>query len=103
VRTLFAFIVAGSALISTTAVASEPAQASLSKGIYCLKLYAEGEEDCGFASLAQCNATASGLDGECYAVAPRAALQEPEASFLARPDVGLVTKWSDRRDQQQRE
>jgi hypothetical protein len=31
---------------------------------YCLS-YAQGGTDCGFTSLAQCNATASGLNAEC--------------------------------------
>jgi hypothetical protein len=35
-----------------------------SPGHYCLN-YNEGGTDCGFASLAQCNATASGIGAEC--------------------------------------
>ena len=42
-------------------------------GHYCLN-YNEGGTDCGFVSLAQCNATAEGIGAECsvdYADQPR--------------------------------
>ena len=35
-------------------------------GHYCMVLAGEDITDCGFTSHAQCEASASGLDGECY-------------------------------------
>ena len=65
--------------IAAAAFAGEPAAAANAwGGSYCLG-YAEGGKDCGFTSLAQCQASASGtLDG-CYA-APQALLQQQGVS-----------------------
>jgi|KBSMisStandDraft_5_1062788.scaffolds.fasta_scaffold2687971_2 hypothetical protein len=52
---------------ATALVGSKPAEAA--GGAYCLE-YNMGGSDCGFTSLTQCNATASGIGAECYAVAP---------------------------------
>lgn|SRR5689334_12311014 len=79
-RTSVMFAVACGA-IATTALASEPAQAANAwGGSYCLS-YREGGTDCSFTSLAQCQASASGIDAGCYA-APGAALQEQGAYTL---------------------
>lgn len=51
---LVSFAVPGSANAATTPGAAH----------YCLD-YNEGGTDCGFASLAQCNATAEGIGAEC--------------------------------------
>jgi hypothetical protein len=54
-----ALVLAASALIST-----EPAAAANSeRAVYCLS--SDSENDCGFTSLAQCEATASGGLGVC--------------------------------------
>ena len=98
-RTIFAFAVVGVVLVSTGALASEPAGASGSQGSYCLKEYAQGEKDCSFTSLAQCNATASGLDAECYAVEPQAAAEESGARTLYPAGAGAASKRSDRPDE----
>src|SRR5437763_7564194 len=47
-------------------------------GSYCLA-YGEGGTDCGFTTLAQCQASASGTLSGCYA-APQALLQQQRAS-----------------------
>jgi len=68
-RTILAIVVAGAALVSTAALASEKPAAS--SGRWCVKIYGDGEKDCSFTSLAECNATASGLSAECYAAEPQ--------------------------------
>src|ERR1700741_4982287 len=69
--------------IAAAAVAGEPAKAANAwGGSYCLS-YRDGGTDCGFTSLAQCQASASGTDAGCYA-APRAALQEHDA-YMSQP------------------
>jgi hypothetical protein len=80
--------VACGALVATAFLGSEPAEAAGSRGAYCLA-YNEGGTDCSFTSLAQCNATASGIGAECDAVAPQAAMQEPEAYAFHHPDASL--------------
>jgi hypothetical protein len=65
-RVALASTVAFSALAFVTA-ADSPAQAGpiVPPGHYCLS-YDEGGTDCSFTSYAQCLATASGIDAECY-------------------------------------
>ncbi len=82
-RTIFAIAVASVALASTAALATEPAPPSVSHGSYCLKEFAQGEKDCSFTSLAECNATASGLDAECYAAEPQTTVGETGATRVA--------------------
>jgi hypothetical protein len=86
-------------LLSTAAFAAEPAAASNGQGPYCLK-YFEGGKDCGFTSLAECEATASGIDAECYAADPQAfAAQARGADAPYRPDTALTPKRSSRPDE----
>jgi hypothetical protein len=71
--------VAGGA-IALGAFAGEGAQAANAwGGAYCMSSRESGS-DCGFTSLAQCQASASGTDAGCYA-APRALLQQQGASL----------------------
>ena len=66
---------------AAAAVACEPAAAANAwGGSYCLA-YGEGGADCGFTSLAQCQASASGTLSGCYA-APPSLLQQQGASTL---------------------
>jgi Protein of unknown function (DUF3551) len=95
-RTIFALAVASVALASTAALAAEPDRASGSQGTYCLKEYAQGEKDCSFKSLAECNATASGLDAECYAADPQTTIGEAAADALHARRTGSEPKRSDR-------
>ena len=82
-RTSVMFAVACGA-IAATAPADEPARAANAwGGSYCLS-YREGGTDCGFTSLAQCQASASGIDAGCYA-APHAALGEQGAAYATQP------------------
>ena len=61
--------------IAVAAFIGEPAHAANAwGGSFCLS-YRDGGADCGFTSLAQCQASASGTDAGCYAV-PRAVLQQ---------------------------
>ena len=56
-----ALVLAASAFISPRPAAA--ATTTSAHAVYCLS--GEAENDCGFASLAQCEATASGGLGEC--------------------------------------
>jgi hypothetical protein len=56
--------IALSALVSITSSAAE-AGPIVPPGHYCLA-YDHGGSDCSFTSYAQCQATASGIDAECY-------------------------------------
>jgi hypothetical protein len=85
-RTSTILAVACGTLVATAFLGSEPAEAAGSRGAYCLT-YNEGGTDCSFTSLAQCNATASGIGAECDAVAPQAAMQEP--AYTYHPDASL--------------
>lgn len=61
------------ALLVHTAPGNAHAAVTNSPAHYCLS-YSDGGTDCGFASLAQCNATADGISAECsvdYADLPR--------------------------------
>ena len=98
-RILFAIVVASAALVSTGARAAESAVVSNSQGAYCLRLYAEGERDCSYQSLAGCNETASGLDGECYAAEPKEAVQDAGAYSLVRPDAASASKRANGQDE----
>ena len=51
----------------TLLVMAEPASAAPHRAAvdYCMS-YDQGATDCSFASLAQCQASASGRDAECY-------------------------------------
>src|SRR5947207_8842542 len=73
---MFAFACGATA---AAALAGEGAKAANAwGGSYCLS-YGEGGTDCGFTSLAQCQASASGTLSGCYA-APQALLQQQGAS-----------------------
>jgi len=55
-------------------------------GHYCMREFGEGITDCSFTSHAQCQASASGLDAECYGPAvgdDRAPLRHHRASTLS--------------------
>jgi hypothetical protein len=52
------------ALIAYVATPATSSAATPSAARYCLN-YNEGGTDCGFTSLAQCNATANGIGAEC--------------------------------------
>jgi len=70
-----ALVLAASAFISI-----EPAAAANSeRAVYCLS--GESENDCGFTSLAQCEATASGGLGECAMVAAIPLQRDPYALY----------------------
>jgi hypothetical protein len=76
-------------LMATAFLGSKPAEAASRGGSYCLE-YNEGGADCGFTSLAECNATADGEGAECYARRPRlAAMQEPGAYAFYHPNASL--------------
>jgi hypothetical protein len=51
--------------VSFTATPGAKAGPITPPGHYCLS-YDEGGTDCSFTSYAQCEATASGIDAECY-------------------------------------
>jgi hypothetical protein len=75
---MFALVCGAAAAV---ALACEPATAANAwGGSFCLA-YREGGADCGFTSLAQCQASASGTGDGCYA-APPALLQEQGASAV---------------------
>lgn len=64
--------------IAAATLAGEPASAANAwGGSFCIG-YREGGSDCSFTNLAQCQASASGIDAGCYA-APQAALQQQGA------------------------
>jgi hypothetical protein len=94
-RTIFAIAIASAALVSTAALAAEPAPPPVSHGSYCLKIYGDGEKDCSFTSLAECNASASGLSADCYAAEPKT-VGETGANALYPADAGAASKRSDR-------
>jgi uncharacterized protein DUF3551 len=69
----FAATAALALLVQVSAPADAHAAAMTGAAHYCVN-YNEGGTDCGFASLAQCNATAEGQGAECsvdYAERPR--------------------------------
>ncbi len=64
--------------IAVAAFTGEPASAANAwGGAFCLS-YRDGGADCGFTTLAQCQASASGTDAGCYAAPP--SLQQQGAS-----------------------
>jgi len=72
-----AFVLAASAFVSTG-----PANAASGERVtYCLS--GDGQNDCGFMSLAQCEATASGGLGVCNAVAAGPLQRDPDTLFGA--------------------
>jgi Protein of unknown function (DUF3551) len=76
-------------LMATAFLGSKPAEAASRGSSYCLE-YNEGGADCGFTSLAECNATADGEGAECYAVTPRrATMQEPGAYAFYHPNASI--------------
>lgn len=87
-RRIMMTVAACVALVATGFLAPKPAEAAGGRGSYCLD-YNEGGMDCGFTSLAQCNATASGINAECNAVAPLAAMQEPGEYAFYHPNAGV--------------
>ena len=87
-RTILMIAVACATLVASAFSGSEPTEAAGGQGSYCLE-YSQGGTDCSFTSLAQCNATASGIDAECYVVARQAATQEPGAYAFYHPDASL--------------
>jgi hypothetical protein len=52
-------------LMAMTGAASATAAPHRAVTNYCLS-YVEGGSDCGFTSMAQCEATASGIAAECF-------------------------------------
>src|SRR3954447_12219061 len=77
----------GAAALVTFAGDGAKAASNAAGGSYCLSSRERGS-DCGFTSLAQCQASASGTDAGCYA-APPALLQQQGASVLqAAPGGG---------------
>ena len=67
-RTIYTAALASAiALSAFVSITSSAAQAGpiVSPGHYCLA-YDHGGSDCSFTSYAQCQATASGIDAECY-------------------------------------
>jgi hypothetical protein len=76
----FAFatlVLAGGAFISTMPAAA----AASERTTYCLS--GDGQSDCGFMSLAQCEATASGGLGVCNAVSSGPLQRDPDTLFGA--------------------
>ena len=71
-RTSIMIALACSVFVAGSCLGSEPAEAADSRS-YCLE-YDYGGSDCSFTSLAQCNATASGLDAECFVRRTQAAM-----------------------------
>jgi hypothetical protein len=61
--------IASAAALSALAFTAAPETANagpiVPPGHYCMT-YDEGGSDCSFTSYAECQATASGVDGECY-------------------------------------
>ena len=85
-------VVSLSVLVVIALLRSETTGAAGIRDAYCLE-YNEGGTDCSFISLAQCNATAAGIDAECYAVAPPpAAIQEPAAITICFPSTSFATE-----------
>ena len=64
--------IASAAAMSAFAFTAAPASAGpiVPPGHYCMT-FDEGGSDCSFTSYAQCQAAASGIDGECYGDTPR--------------------------------
>ena len=70
---------------AAVALACEPAAAANAwGGSFCLS-YRDGGTDCGFTSLAQCQASASGTDAGCYAAPPSLLQQQGASAPLAAP------------------
>ena len=71
---------------TAAALAGEPASAANAwGGSFCIG-YREGGADCSFTSLAQCQATASGIDAACYAAPP--ALLHEQGAYVSQPAPG---------------
>jgi hypothetical protein len=68
-KTISMIAIASAAALSALAFTAGPETANagpiVPPGHYCLT-YDIGGSDCSFTSYAQCQATASGMDGECY-------------------------------------
>jgi hypothetical protein len=66
---IFMMAIASSVALSALAFTATPGAAKagpiVPPGRYCL-LFDEGGTDCSFTSDAECQAIASGIDGECY-------------------------------------
>jgi hypothetical protein len=69
IATAFAIAFSAFALTATSGSAQNVPPAIIPPGHYCLS-YDGGGFDCSFASYAQCEATASGQDAECYGNTP---------------------------------
>jgi hypothetical protein len=65
IATAFAVVFSAFALTATPGLAQNVPPAIIPHGHYCLS-YDGGGFDCSFTSYAQCEATASGQDAECY-------------------------------------
>ena len=87
-RTSLMIAIACGVVVASAISGSRPAEAAGSQGSYCLE-YNQGGTDCSFTSLAQCNATASGINAECFAVSRQAATQEAGAYAFYHPDASL--------------
>jgi hypothetical protein len=70
IATAFAVAFSAFALTATPGSAQNVAPAIIAPGHYCLS-YDGGGSDCSFTSYAQCEATASGQDAECYGNTPQ--------------------------------
>jgi hypothetical protein len=87
-RTTITIAVACVAFVATAIAPTQPSEAAVSRGSYCLQ-YSQGGTDCSFTSLDQCKATASGIDAECDVAAPQAATQAPGAYAFHHPDASF--------------
>jgi hypothetical protein len=91
-RTIHNIIIGSAAVFSAFAFTATPGSAdtrspaNIPPGHYCLS-YSEGGFDCSFTSYAQCEATASGQNAECFGDSP-ADKQDPwnaRAQRFSRP------------------
>lgn len=68
-KTTFKIVMAAASFFAISLVANDNFQARATPaprhGTYCL-FYSDGAQDCGFPTLVQCNAIASGVDSKCY-------------------------------------
>ena len=72
-------------VIAVVALAGESAKAANAwGGAFCLS-YRDGGADCGFTTLAQCQASASGTDAGCYAAPPSLQQQQGASAPQAAP------------------
>lgn len=82
-RTSLIIAVACGVLMATAFTGSRPAEAAVSRAVYCLQ-YDDGGMDCSFTSRAECEATADGEGAECFAVTPPKASRAAMAAKRSR-------------------